>query len=139
VQKEKSRHFFDIQLYNCLIPVLNDNNISYLNREEFASNLHLLNLQKIYLKQSRVKHVHREAFKNLKILIEIDLSDNEIETIDKQTFAGEHTQRYCIKEVAKFQRDVEDTNLSLGRTHGTKNCFGQWSRLAQSSKNWHFD
>jgi outer membrane protein assembly factor BamA len=73
-----------------LIPDLNENNISYLNREEFASNLHLLNLQKIYIKQSKVKHVHKEAFKNLKILVEIDLSENEIETIDKQTFAGKN-------------------------------------------------
>ncbi|XP_021700792.1 uncharacterized protein LOC5570717 [Aedes aegypti] len=72
--------------------VLNDNNIAYLNREEFTS-LGLGNLQKIHLKHSRVKYVHREAFTNLKILIEVDLSENEIESLDKQTFAGNNRLR----------------------------------------------
>ncbi|XP_055616147.1 uncharacterized protein LOC129762166 [Toxorhynchites rutilus septentrionalis] len=72
--------------------VLNDNNIAYLNREEFTS-LGLGNLQKIHLKHSRVKYVHREAFKNLKILIEVDLSENEIQSLDKQTFAGNNRLR----------------------------------------------
>uniref|UniRef100_A0A182K5Q4 Ig-like domain-containing protein n=1 Tax=Anopheles christyi TaxID=43041 RepID=A0A182K5Q4_9DIPT len=72
--------------------VLNDNNIPYLNREEFTS-LGLVNLQKIHLKHSHVKYLHREAFKNLKILVEVDLSENEIETLDKQTFAGNNRLR----------------------------------------------
>ncbi|XP_040173307.1 uncharacterized protein LOC120905989 [Anopheles arabiensis] len=72
--------------------VLNDNNIPYLNREEFTT-LGLVNLQKIHLKHSRVKYLHREAFKNLKILVEVDLSENEIETLDKQTFAGNNRLR----------------------------------------------
>ncbi|XP_035778822.1 uncharacterized protein LOC118459500 [Anopheles albimanus] len=72
--------------------VLNDNSIPYLNREEFTS-LGLVNLQKVHLKHSRVKYLHREAFKNLKILVEVDLSENEIETLDKQTFAGNNRLR----------------------------------------------
>uniref|UniRef100_A0A182IN95 Ig-like domain-containing protein n=1 Tax=Anopheles atroparvus TaxID=41427 RepID=A0A182IN95_ANOAO len=72
--------------------VLNDNNIPHLNREEFTS-LGLVNLQKIHLKHSHVRYLHREAFKNLKILIEVDLSENEIETLDKQTFAGNNRLR----------------------------------------------
>ncbi|XP_053678640.1 uncharacterized protein LOC128729016 [Anopheles nili] len=72
--------------------VLNDNDIPYLNREEFTS-LGLVNLQKIHLKHSHVKYLHREAFKNLKILVEVDLSENEIETLDKQTFAGNNRLR----------------------------------------------
>ncbi|KAL9886468.1 kekkon 6 isoform 1-T3 [Glossina fuscipes fuscipes] len=67
--------------------VLNDNHIPYLNREEFI-NLGLMNLQRIYLKKSEVQYVHKEAFKDLKILVEIDLSDNRIETLDKGTFMG---------------------------------------------------
>lgn len=67
--------------------VLNDNHIPYLNREEFA-NLELLNLQRIYLKKSEVQYVHKEAFKDLKILVEIDLSDNRLEMLDKDTFMG---------------------------------------------------
>ncbi|XP_058127288.1 uncharacterized protein LOC131290970 [Anopheles ziemanni] len=72
--------------------VLNDNNIPHLNREEFTS-LGLVNLQKIHLKHSHVRYLHQEAFKNLKILIEVDLSENEIETLDKQTFAGNNRLR----------------------------------------------
>uniref|UniRef100_A0A1I8MGN2 Uncharacterized protein n=1 Tax=Musca domestica TaxID=7370 RepID=A0A1I8MGN2_MUSDO len=67
--------------------VLNDNHIPYLNREEFT-NLNLLNLQRIYLKKSEVQYVHKETFKDLKILVEIDLSDNKIEMLDKDTFMG---------------------------------------------------
>ncbi|XP_065075060.1 uncharacterized protein kek6 [Ochlerotatus camptorhynchus] len=74
---------------------LNDNNIAYLNREEFTS-LGLVNLQKIYLKHSRVKYVNREAFINLKILIAVDLSENEIESLDRQTFAGNNRLREII-------------------------------------------
>lgn len=67
--------------------VLNENKIAYLNREEFTT-LGLVNLQRIYLKKSGVTYVHYDAFKNLKILVEIDLSENSIETLDKNTFNG---------------------------------------------------
>lgn len=67
--------------------VLNENRITYLNREEFTT-LGLINLQRIYLKKSGVTYMHRDAFKNLKILVEIDLSENGIETLDKYTFNG---------------------------------------------------
>lgn len=67
--------------------VLNENHITSLNREEFTT-LGLVNLQRIYLKKSGVTSVHRDAFKNLKILVEIDLSENGIETLDKNTFNG---------------------------------------------------
>ncbi|KAH8407960.1 hypothetical protein KR222_005415, partial [Zaprionus bogoriensis] len=67
--------------------VLNDNHIPYLNREEF-SGLLLINLQRIYLKKSEVQYIHKESFRNLKILVEIDLSDNKLEMLDKDTFMG---------------------------------------------------
>lgn len=67
--------------------MLNDNNLQTLNREEFTT-LGLINLQKIYLKKSNIKYLHRETFKNLKILVELDLSENLIEQLDKQTFSG---------------------------------------------------
>ncbi|XP_023163522.2 uncharacterized protein LOC111594458 [Drosophila hydei] len=67
--------------------VLNDNHIPYLNREEFSA-LGLLNLQRIYLKKSEVQYIHKESFRNLKILVEIDLSDNKLEMLDKDTFMG---------------------------------------------------
>lgn len=67
--------------------MLNENNLQTLNREEFTT-LGLINLQKIYLKKSNIKYLHRETFKNLKILVELDLSENLIEQLDKQTFSG---------------------------------------------------
>lgn len=67
--------------------MLNDNNIQTLNREEFTT-LGLINLQKIYLKKSNIRYLHRETFKSLTILVELDLSENLIESIEKQTFAG---------------------------------------------------
>lgn len=67
--------------------MLNENNLQTLNREEFTT-LGLINLQKIHLKKSNIKYLHRETFKNLKILVELDLSENLIEQLDKQTFSG---------------------------------------------------
>lgn len=67
--------------------MLNENRIATLNREVFTG-LGLVNLQRIYLKKSDVTSVHRDAFKNLKILIEIDLSENGIEQLDRNTFNG---------------------------------------------------
>ncbi|XP_037816476.1 leucine-rich repeat neuronal protein 3 [Lucilia sericata] len=91
--------------------VLNDNHIPYLNREEFA-NLELLNLQRIYLKKSEVQYVHKEAFKDLKILVEIDLSDNRIEMLDKDTFMGNDRLRILylngnpLKKLVAYQFPV---------------------------------
>jgi hypothetical protein len=67
--------------------MMNENDIASLNREEFNS-LGLINLQKIFLKKSNIKYLHKETFKNLKILIELDLSENQIEQLDKQIFSG---------------------------------------------------
>lgn len=66
---------------------LNENNIPHLNREAFTT-LGLVNLQRIYMKRSHVAYINRDAFKNLKILVELDLSENAIEVLDKQTFNG---------------------------------------------------
>ncbi|KAM7348584.1 kekkon 6 [Cochliomyia hominivorax] len=91
--------------------VLNDNHIPYLNREEFA-NLELLNLQRIYLKKSEVQYVHKEAFRDLKILVEIDLSDNRIEMLDKDTFKGNDRLRILylngnpLKKLVAYQFPV---------------------------------
>lgn len=71
---------------------LNENQINYVNREEFYRN-GLEHLQRIYLKNSNVSAVHKDAFKNLKILVEIDLSENRIERIEKDTFNGNERLR----------------------------------------------
>ncbi|KAH8306139.1 hypothetical protein KR018_002371, partial [Drosophila ironensis] len=88
--------------------VLNDNHIPYLNREEFSA-LGLLNLQRIYLKKSEVQYIHKESFRNLKILVEIDLSDNKLEMLDKDTFMGNDRLRILylngnpLKRLAAYQ------------------------------------
>lgn len=66
---------------------LSGNKIPYLNKEAFKS-VGLLNLQRIFLKGSGVHELHSEAFKELTILVEVDLSDNLISTLHKDTFAG---------------------------------------------------
>lgn len=66
---------------------LNNNKISYLTKEAFKS-VGLLNLQRIYLKNSGVREVHRDTFKYLTILVEVDLSDNLIAWLHQDTFLG---------------------------------------------------
>ncbi|XP_036343974.1 uncharacterized protein LOC118753208 [Rhagoletis pomonella] len=103
--------------------VMNDNHIPYLNREEFT-NLGLLNLQRIYLKKSEVQYVHKETFRNLKILVEIDLSDNKIEMIDKDTFMGNDRLRILylngnpLKRLVAYQFPI----LPHLRTLDLHNC-----------------
>lgn len=46
----------------------------------------LINLQKLYLKGCRITKIGELAFNNLRILIEVDLSHNEIEFIDPIVF-----------------------------------------------------
>ncbi|XP_055389879.1 leucine-rich repeat-containing protein 24-like [Condylostylus longicornis] len=87
---------------------LSDNQIAYLSCEEFIK-LELLNLQRIYLKKSNIQYIHREAFKDLKILVEVDLSDNKIEMLEKETFTGNDRLRILylsgnpIKKLVAYQ------------------------------------
>ncbi|EDV92766.1 uncharacterized protein LOC6563747 [Drosophila grimshawi] len=103
--------------------VLNDNHIPYLNREEFSS-LGLLNLQRIYLKKSEVQYIHKESFRNLKILVEIDLSDNKLEMLDKDTFMGNDRLRILylngnpLKRLSAYQFPI----LPHLRTLDMHNC-----------------
>ncbi|CAB0010400.1 unnamed protein product [Nesidiocoris tenuis] len=66
---------------------LSGNTIPYLTKDAFKS-VGLLNLQRIYLKGAGVQEVHRDAFKELTILIEVDLSDNQIAILHQDTFSG---------------------------------------------------
>lgn len=66
---------------------LQGNFITYLDKDAFSA-IDLLNLQKIFMKNTTVKEIHRDAFRDLKILIEVDLSYNQIASIPRGTFAG---------------------------------------------------
>lgn len=103
--------------------MLNENNLQTLNREEFTT-LGLVNLQKIYLKKSNIKYLHRETFKNLKILVELDLSDNLIEQLDKQTFSGNDRLRilYLYSNPIKILIADQFPVLPYLRTIDLHNC-----------------
>jgi Leucine rich repeat/Immunoglobulin domain len=103
--------------------MMNENNIQTLNREEFTT-LGLINLQKIFLKKSHVKYLHRETFKELKILVELDLSENLIEHIDKQTFSGNDRLRILLLYGNPIKKLIADQFpvLPYLRTIDLHNC-----------------
>lgn len=78
----------------CLWQVLDltGNKIPNLPPSAFAA-VGLLNLQRIFVKNSGLREVHRDAFKDLRILIEVDLSDNDIAALHQDTFAGNERLR----------------------------------------------
>lgn len=63
------------------------NSIAHLPPDAFRS-VGLIHLQRVYLKSAGIRDVHKDAFRELKILVEIDLSDNFIESLHPDTFAG---------------------------------------------------
>lgn len=103
--------------------MMNENDIASLNREEFNS-LGLINLQKIFLKKSNIKYLHKETFKNLKILIELDLSENLIEQLDKQIFSGNDRLRilYLYSNPIKALLPEQFPLLSHLRTIDLHDC-----------------
>ncbi|XP_022219462.2 uncharacterized protein LOC111072118 [Drosophila obscura] len=71
------------------------NQIPELRREEFLM-AGLPNLHKVYLRNCTIQEVHREAFKGLHILIELDISSNRIRELHPGTFAGLEKLRNVI-------------------------------------------
>lgn len=71
---------------------LSGNSIPSLPRSAFKS-VGLLNLQRIYLSNSGLSEIHQDAFKNLIILVAVDLSHNEITSLNPETFRGNERLR----------------------------------------------
>lgn len=71
---------------------LSGNSITRLVKDGFK-NAGLMNLQRIYLRNSKVREIHRDAFRDLIILVELYLTDNEISTIHPDTFHGNERLR----------------------------------------------
>lgn len=71
---------------------LSENSIQKLMKDAFKY-YGLINLQKIFMRNTRLREVHRDAFKDLKILVEVDLSENEIKCIEPNTFYGNERLR----------------------------------------------
>lgn len=71
------------------------NALGELGADAFRS-VGLINLQRIFMREARVKHVHRDAFRDLIILVEVDLSDNEVSRLDPETFLGNDRLRVLL-------------------------------------------
>lgn len=63
------------------------NDIPYLTKDAFRS-VGLINLQRIFLRGTGIREIHKDAFRDLKILVEVDLSDNAVASIHPDTFSG---------------------------------------------------
>ena len=68
------------------VPILYYNQISRLAENGFITKLP--NLQRISLRHCGIKTIHESAFNNLKILVEIDLSYNNITEFGTKRFSG---------------------------------------------------
>ena len=66
--------------------ILDHNVIKSLSADIFVTNTP--NLQKIFLRHCQVEKIHQNAFRDLKILIEVDLSHNNLTGLESKTFAG---------------------------------------------------
>lgn len=64
---------------------LTGNRISHLVHDAF-SRVHLVNLHKLLLRECGIETIHTDAFNGLKIIIEIDLSGNNIQRLHPGTF-----------------------------------------------------
>ena len=74
---------------------LSGNEIPALESETFKR-AGLLNLQKVFLRNAKIKEIHADAFKEMRILVEVDLSDNNITSLDSNTFFGNERLRIVI-------------------------------------------
>ncbi|XP_077287807.1 uncharacterized protein LOC143912406 [Arctopsyche grandis] len=122
---------------------LQNNFITYLKSEAFYS-IELINLQKIFMKNTSLTVLHRDAFKKLTILIEVDISDNQLSLIPQGTFSGNDRLRVVIlngnplKELPSEQfpilphlRTLEIENCKLQAIH--RNAFVNLRQLEKLS------
>lgn len=72
----------DIQILD-----ISNNNLRQLNQEAFKR-AGLSNLKKLFLKDCSIEVVHKTAFVTLAIMIELDLSKNNIKNLHSDTFKG---------------------------------------------------
>ncbi|CAH1370733.1 hypothetical protein MTP99_012273 [Tenebrio molitor] len=85
---------------------LSDNYISRLARDAFKS-VGLLNLQRIFMSNAALQEVHRDAFRDLIILVEVDLSHNQITSLHPETFHGNERLRVLYLNGNPLRRLVQ--------------------------------
>ncbi|XP_030040067.2 leucine-rich repeat-containing protein 24 [Manduca sexta] len=74
---------------------LHDNPLRNLPQEVF-SNIGLLNLQRLNLRATNLRSIHPDAFLELRILIEVDLGDNDLAHLPKDIFRGNERLRLVV-------------------------------------------
>ena len=67
--------------------IMDNNPLENLVKDAFKS-ANLLNLQKISLRSCQLRDIHENAFRDLKILIELDISMNNLTKLRPKTFDG---------------------------------------------------
>lgn len=74
---------------------LHGNPLKTLEQDAFAS-IELLNLQRLNLSSTNLRSLHSDAFRELRILIELDLSQNELLRLSPDTFRGNDRLRLLV-------------------------------------------
>ncbi|XP_072945555.1 uncharacterized protein [Epargyreus clarus] len=74
---------------------LHDNPLRNLPQEVF-SNIGLLNLQRLNLRATKLRSIHPDAFLELRILIEVDLADNDLAILPRDIFRGNERLRLVV-------------------------------------------
>lgn len=118
---------------------LSGNRIPALQAEIFKR-AGLVNLQRVFLRNAGIYEIHAESFKDMRILIEIDLSDNHVTSLEPDTFLGNERLRIlilsgnplgtlCDKQFPVLQhlRNLELQRCSLTEIHG--NAFAHLTGL----------
>lgn len=82
---------------------LSNNNILELAKDAFRS-AGLINLHKLIMRSCSIEQVDKDAFRGLKVLIELDLSDNNIHTLHPATFHDPFRLRKIYLNRNKVQR-----------------------------------
>lgn len=102
---------------------VSDNSIPYLGKDAFR-NVGLINLQRIFIRGSRLRDVHRDAFRDLIILIEVDLAYNEVSSLHPETFTGNDRLRvlYLSGNPLGELREAQFPSLPHLRTLELESC-----------------
>ncbi|CAH0719282.1 unnamed protein product, partial [Brenthis ino] len=74
---------------------LHGNNINELQQDALAT-IELLNLQRLNLSSTNLRFLHQNAFRELRILIELDLSRNYLTELSPDTFKGNERLRLLV-------------------------------------------
>ncbi|XP_061505169.1 uncharacterized protein LOC1273631 [Anopheles gambiae] len=96
---------------------LSHNQIDELPAKTFEA-AHQTNLQKLYLRHNSMKRVDRDAFRNLTILIELDMANNNLTALEAGVFDDLTKIRVIILNNNQIERI--DKNLFYGLQYLTK-------------------